>query len=75
MKIFKSTASKIKNPSFFFNKSADVILNKSPPASLPGGARVGGAVHPGTPSYASEVLNVPDFNATLNAFLMIRIRS
>ena len=31
MKSFKSTASKINNPRFFFNKSPDVILNEPPP--------------------------------------------
>ena len=55
MKSFKSTASKIKNPSFFFNKSP-LILNRPtsfvPPSQVGGGARVGkGAVHPSPPLY------------------------
>ena len=35
MKSFKSTASKIENPRFFFNKSPDVIYNEPPPANAP----------------------------------------
>ena len=31
----KSTASKIENREFFFNKSPDVILNASPPPCTP----------------------------------------
>ena len=46
MKSFKSTASKIKNSSFFFNKSLDVILIEPPPR------RRGPAPRP-PPSYAS----------------------
>ena len=34
MKSFKSTASKIENPRFFFNKSPDVIYNEHPPPPM-----------------------------------------
>ena len=73
MQSFKSSASKIKNPRFFFNKSPDVILNKPPFVPPPKGRR--GAVNPFPPPRTP--LHVPDLKYVLegisddkNAFLI-----
>ena len=81
MKSFKSTASKIKNPRLFFNKSPNEILNGLAPCVLPsqGRARVGGPMHTAPPC---TPLHIPDLKCNLervpgdkNTFLILTLFS